>query len=118
MKHSSLVVLYISLMSVSCVSTNKKLVDDELLQFAKANCFYAYFKKKNYDLKDIRAISGGIVGMGTYSAEKYQVVEELIKEYKPKYSTKHSVDNDLLKCFKLESDSDFIESLDRIKKDK
>jgi len=111
-------ILSLSLMSVSCVNTNTKPVDDELIQFAKANCFYAYFKKKNYDLKDIRSISGGIVEMGSYSADKYQAVAELIKEYKPKYFTKHPVDSDLLKCFKFEGDPVFIESLDRIKSDK
>lgn len=117
MKYSALTIICISFLTVSCVSTTEKPVDDELSRFAEANCFYAYFKKKNYDLKDIRAISGGIVEMGSYSAEKYQAVAGLIKEFNPEYSTKHNIDNDLLKCFKLDSDPEFMKSLNRIKND-
>lgn len=115
MKYPILVILIIPLLVVSCAGNQPAPVDDELMQFAKANCMFAYFKKKNYDLKDIRAISGGIVEMGSYSADKYQAVAELIKSYKPDYSTKHPVDADLLKCFKLESDAYFIDSLNKIK---
>jgi len=114
-KYSALTIILMSFLTASCVSTTVKPVDDELLRFAKANCFFAYFKKKNYDLKDIRAISGGIVEMGAYSAEKYQAVAGLIKEFNPEYSTKHNIDNDLLKCFKLDSDPEFMTSLNRIK---
>lgn len=53
--------------------------------------------------------------MGSYSAEKYQAAVELVEKYNPEYSTKHSIDNDLLKCFKFDSDPVFVESLEKIK---
>ncbi len=89
--------------------------EDELLNFAKANCFFWYFKKMNYDLKDIRSITGGIVELGSYSAEKYQNVAFLVKEYKPTLATKNNIDIDLLKCFKLDADKDFLHSLGKLK---
>jgi hypothetical protein len=88
---------------------------DELLQFAKANCFFGYFKKKGYELDDIRSISGGIVETGSYSADIYQRVSLLVKDYSPVIQTKQDIDVDLLKCFKLDSDPDFIQSLDKLK---
>lgn len=88
--------------------------DAELLKFAKANCFFWYFKKNNYDLKDIRAISGGIVETGTSSANKFQQASFLVKEYNPQIATKHGTDIDLLKCFELENDEGFLKSLAEI----
>lgn len=88
---------------------------DELLDFAKANCFFWYFKKKNYDLEDIRSISGGIVEMGSYSAEQYQQVSLLVRDYSPPIQTKQNIDIDLLKCFLLEQDPDFLQSIEKIK---
>jgi len=88
---------------------------DELLEFAKVNCMFWYFKKKDYELGDIRAISGGIVEMGSYSAETYQKVAQLTKAYSPKLHSKHNIDVDLWKCFKLESDNEFIRQLNRLK---
>ena len=89
--------------------------ENELLKFAKANCFFWYFKKKNYDLKDIRAITGGIVETGTYSAEKYQSVALLVKEYSPQIRTKQNIDVDLNKCFVLENDKQFIKEINKLK---
>lgn len=115
-----LVVLFMSFLW-GCSATNQKVAHnqpkpaDELLEFAKANCFFWYFKKKNYDLEDIRAISGGVVGMGSYSAEKYQQVSLLVKNYSPDLATKQNIDIDLLKCFQLEKDPGFIRSLSQIK---
>lgn len=117
MRYSTLMLFFLSPSFISCSGATDKAVNNELYQFAKAHCFSAYFKKKNYDQKDIRAITGGIFEMGSYSAEKYQAVVELVEKYKPEYSTKHSIDNDLFKCFKFDSDPAFMESLEKIKND-
>jgi hypothetical protein len=85
--------------------------DNEQLQFAKANCFFQYFQKKGYDLKDIRAISGGIVERGSASTEQYELVAELVKNYKPQLTTKQKIDIELLKCFTLDQDGDFLHAL-------
>lgn len=86
----------------------------ELLDFAKANCFFWYFKKMNYDLGDIGAITGGVVERGSYSPEKYREVAFLVKKYKPRLTTKNNIDIDLLKCFNLESDEVFLDSLNKL----
>ena len=96
-------------------SANTVSPEDELLSFAKVNCFFGYFKKMKYDLEDIRAISGGIVELGSYSPQKYQNVALLVKEYKPSFATKNDIDIDLLKCFKLEADEEFLNSLEKLK---
>ena len=117
MKHVLLVWLVVILFgcSTQAVKTSAKQSTDELLEFAKANCFFWYFKNNNYDLQDIRAISGGIIEMGSYSADKYQQVSLLVKEYQPLITTKQNIDVDLLKCFQLERDAEFIRSLNEIK---
>jgi len=89
-------------------------LDNELLDFAKANCFFWYFKKMNYDLEGIGAITGGIVELESYSSGKYREVAFLVKAYKPLLTTKNDIDIDLLKCFKLESDKDFLDSLNKL----
>lgn len=88
---------------------------EELLEFAKTNCFFLYFKKKGYDLKDIGSISGGIVEMGSYSADRYQQVSLLVQNYSPSIRTKQNIDIDLLKCFQLDKDPNFIQSIDKLK---
>jgi len=117
-------ILYIILLFLlvsACANTNnrqsldKNIKQDELLEFAKVNCMFWYFKKLDYDLKDIRAISGGIVELGTYSADTYQKIALLTKEYTPKISTKQNIDIDLLKCFKFDSDSVFKGKLNTLK---
>jgi hypothetical protein len=87
---------------------------EQLLDFAKANCFFWYFKKQGYDLEDIRSISGGLVEMGSYSADRYQQVSLMVRDYSPALETKQNIDVDLLKCFTLDSDPDFIRSLGRL----
>jgi hypothetical protein len=111
-----LLIVFIS----GCSSTHKSInggarqVSGELLEFAKANCFFWHFKKKGYDLEDISAISGGIVEMGSYSADQYQQVSLMVRNYSPAVETKQNIDVDLLKCFTLDSDPDFIRLLGKI----
>ncbi len=105
---------------VGCSTLSKTTGDDvektsgELLEFAKANCFFWYFKKKGYDLEDIRAISGGIVELGSYSAERYQQVSLMVRDYSPAIETKQNIDIDLLKCFTLDGDEEFLRSLGKL----
>ena len=86
----------------------------EVMTFAKANCLSLYFKKKNYDLKDINAITDGIVERGEYSAKTYQEVAVKVKAYRPVIKTRTNVDVDLLKCFKMDADDEFISNLMRV----
>lgn len=97
--------------AVNTESNELPEINRELLEFANANCFFWYFKKKNYDLKDIRAISGGIVETGSFSPDKYQQISMLVKEYSPNIQTKQNIDVDLYKCFKLSKDVVFLEKL-------
>ncbi len=96
------------------IEFNVQQQTDELLQFAKVNCFFWYFKKKGYELDDIRSISGGIVEIGSYSADMYQRISLLVRDYSPVIQTRQDIDIDLLKCFKLDDDTDFIQSLDHL----
>ena len=99
----------------SCAQAEQKTIvvqqDNELLQFAQANCFFWYFQKKGYALQDIQAITGGLVERGSASPEQYEQVADLVKNYRPQLITKQQIDIDLLKCFKLEHDRDFLRSL-------
>jgi hypothetical protein len=98
----------------SCIHVAEKVpsaLPPDLLQFAKANCFSWYFSKKGYDLEDIRAISGGIVELGSASPEQYEHISLLVKKYRPPLKTKQSIDIDLLKCFTMEHDAEFLRSL-------
>jgi hypothetical protein len=117
MKIYRLSILLIALSLASACTTannnikNDNLKSDELLAFAEVNCMFWYFKKMDYDLKDIRAISGGIVEMGSYSADTYQNVALLVKGYTPNLLSKQNIDINLWKCFKLSSDGVFMEKL-------
>ncbi|MBL1277129.1 MAG: hypothetical protein COB30_013685 [Ectothiorhodospiraceae bacterium] len=121
MKSYRLSLLFITLSLVTTCTTannsvkNSNLKPDELLEFAEANCMFWYFKKMDYDLKDIRAISGGIVKMGSYSANTYQNVALLVKGYTPTLLSKQNVDVNLWKCFKFGSDGVFMEKLNNLK---
>lgn len=95
--------------------SNIQYSDDEMLRFAEVNCLFQYFKKKDYDLKDIRAISGGIVEMGSYSAARYRKVALLVKEYDLEIKSKNDIDPDLQKCFCLRNDAEFVKSIEKIK---
>ena len=85
-----------------------------LLIFAKSNCFFGYFKSQNIDTEEIGKITSGIVEMSSYSAEKFQKVALLVKEYTPIIYTKQNVDVRLANCFILESDKAFINELHAI----
>jgi len=115
----SILLIALSLMTACTVATNSiknsNLKSDELLEFAEVNCMFWYFKKMDYDLKEIRAISGGIVEMGSYSADTYQNVAFLVKGYTPSLLSKQNIDVNLWKCFKLGSDGVFMEKLNSLK---
>ena len=53
--------------------------------------------------------------MGSLSADRYQKVSLLVQNYSPLIRTKQNIDIDLLKCFKLDKDPDFIRSIDKLK---
>ncbi|WP_417912165.1 hypothetical protein [Candidatus Electronema sp. TJ] len=98
----------------SCVPAGKQpaiRLRAELIDFAKASCLYWYFSKKGYDLKDIRGISSGMVELGSNSAEEYERVSLLVKQYRPPLKTKQDIDIDLLKCFTMEHDAAFLRAL-------
>jgi len=97
-------------------TTNIGHGSDELLDFAESNCFFWYFKSKNYDLSDIKKVTSGIVEMGSYSAEKFQKTAFLVKDYTPIILSKNNIDVQLAKCFVLKEDKEFLEKLDRIRK--
>ena len=92
-----------------------KAVDEEknLMDFAYANCMFWYFKSKNYDIKDIRAISGGYVEIGHSSADKYQEIALYIKNYKTTRKTKQNIDSNLLKCFYLDENEGLKKLIDK-----
>lgn len=109
-----LLILCAAVLLSSCVHAAEQrqpALRAELIDFAKANCLFWYFSKKGYDLEDIRGISGGIVELGTASAEQYERVSLLVKNYRPPLKTKQAIDIDLLKCFTMEHDADFLRSL-------
>ena len=116
MRHVQSLVLLISVLSISSCSTiNNTSEGQDLLEFAKSNCFFWYFKSQNIDTSDIRKITSGIVEMSTYSSDKFQQVAFLVKGYSPDISTKNNINNDLLKCFTLDSDKEFISKLHAIR---
>lgn len=90
---------------------------DDLLRFAEASCFSWYFKKKQYNDEDIGWIAGGIVELSYYSAEKFRNTALLVRDYKPALETKNdiNIDIDLIKCFYLESDAEFLKEIDKIR---
>ncbi|MCB2182654.1 MAG: hypothetical protein KQH63_11540 [Desulfobulbaceae bacterium] len=92
-------------------ASNNAEQQDELLEFAEVSCMSFYFEKMNYDLQDIQAIAGGIVEMGSYPLSTYQEVALLTREYMPDLKSKQNIDVDLWKCFRLDSDEEFVEML-------
>ncbi|MBB1474119.1 hypothetical protein ACED29_10255 [Shewanella sp. 5S214] len=103
------------LFGCSEVIKNKYHADD-LLDFAESNCIFWYFKSKDYDLSDIKKITSGIVELSNYSADKFQQTAILVKEYDPEVSSKENIDIELLKCFILKKDQQFLNKLDDIRK--
>ncbi|WP_163132400.1 hypothetical protein [Agarivorans sp. Alg241-V36] len=98
----------------SVVSSEQRQLDNSVLSFARSNCLFWYFKSQGYDTTDIRKISSGIVEMSTYSADKYQDLAMLVKEYSPEISTKQNLDLQLGKCFVLDVDKSFLDSANKI----
>ena len=93
--------------NIGSVAFASDLVDvrDNLNKFSQANCLFGYFKAKGYDTKDIRAIAGGYVEMGTSPPEAYERIADYISEYKTDKKTKQNIDPLLLKCFYLDTNS-------------
>jgi hypothetical protein len=52
-----------------------------------------------------------MVERGTASPEYYGQISLLVKKYSPSLKTKQNIDIDLLKCFTMEHDADFLRSL-------
>lgn len=115
MKYSNILMAAIfSIFLVSC-SSNPVNHDDDLLRFANSNCFFWYFKSKDLNTDEIKKITAGIVEKSSLSADKFQQVAFLVKDYKPAIETKSDVDVQLAKCFTLVDDSAFNEELDKIR---
>ena len=89
---------------------------NELMEFAKASCISSYFRKKGYDLKDIRFVTAAIVAKGSYAAERYANVAGAVQTYSPDIKTKQNVDVDLFKCFFLDQDKKFIAIINEIER--
>lgn len=107
---------FIVLLFSGCNETQESDVKtDALVDFAKANCLLWYFKSKDYDLSDIKKITSGIVEMRSYSADKFQKMALLVREYSPEISTKQGVDSQLAKCFILQKNEYFIKQLAEIR---
>ena len=100
-------------LSFSCSSMPERS-KEPLMDFASANCFFWYFKDNNIPTNDISKITGGIVEMSGYSANKFQQVALLVKNYSPQLKTKHEVDIQLATCFLLKDDESFIKELQTI----
>ena len=98
-----------------CSSESSDAKKDELLRFAEANFFFWYFKSQGYDTSELAKITSGIVEVGSYSADKFQQIALLVKDYKIGTETKQSIDQDLLKCFVIENDEVFLKSLNDIR---
>ena len=115
MRYVQLLVLLIGVLTLSsCSTTAPKKENKDLLEFAKSNCFFWYFKSQNIDTSDIKKITSGIVEMSTYSADKFQQVAFLVKGYSPEVSSKNNINIELHKCFILDSDKEFINKLHAI----
>lgn len=112
---NSIIILSIMLSLSSCASKQKK-DEDALITFAKSNCFLWYFKSQNIDTTEIKKITAGVVEMSSYSAEKFQKVALLVKNYSPNTYTKQNIDIELSKCFSLNSDEEFLAKINAISK--
>ena len=88
--------------SLSISSEDKNNRAAVLYKYAQSNCLFWYFKHKDYDTKDIRAISAGIVEKSNISLDVFTEISLFIRDYSPKLSTKNKIDVNLNKCFFLE----------------
>ncbi|BED90181.1 hypothetical protein PspMM1_26490 [Pseudoalteromonas sp. MM1] len=103
----------LSFANFSCTASAEEN-NQPLMEFASANCFFWYFKENDIPTSDISKITGGIVEMSSYSADKFQRVALLVKSYSPQIKTKQKVDLQLAKCFFLEKDPSFIKQIQKI----
>lgn len=103
----------IPLIISGCAGTNALVQEksNELEKFAYANCFMWYLESKGYNTEDIRSISGGIVETSNVSLDKFQEIALMVKEYEPEVKTKNNIDINILKCFYLGEDEEFIRVL-------
>ena len=81
--------------------------DPTLVEFARASCLFWYFQENNYDLKDIKLISGGLVETGGLPLEKYIEVSALVRDYRPPFTPDNDADIALYKCFYMSQDEKF-----------
>lgn len=116
MKCMNSIILFSIVLSISSCASKQNKDEDALVTFAKSNCFFWYFKSQNIDTTEIKKITAGVVEMSTYSAEKFQKVALLVKDYSPNTYTKQNIDIKLSKCFSLNSDSEFLAKIDAISK--
>lgn len=73
-------ILLLMSLSVKANTGPQSNIDEQLIQFARANCLYQYLQHKNYDLGDIRNISAGIVQMSSISPDTFVEVSRLVKK--------------------------------------
>lgn len=76
-------------------------IEENLRDFALANCLFWYFDERGWDVEDILGIAGGYVELGSSSAETYAQIAELVHGWHPDIRTKHELDVELVKCFHL-----------------
>ena len=110
-------ILTISTLFIICVSCASKSTasnyDTELMKFAYANCMLQYFQSKNYDVADIRNISGGIVELGNHSIDRYAEISQAVKQFSYLVGTKNNIDPLLNKCFHLDESDDIMRLLSK-----
>jgi hypothetical protein len=114
MKYSNLLIAVIFSVFLASCSSNP-VIHDDLLKFANSNCFFWYFKSKDLNTDEIKKITSGIVENSQFSADKFQQVAFLVKDYAPAIETKSNVNVQLAKCFVLTDDSEFNVELDKIR---
>jgi len=114
MKYNKLITALSLTLFLSSCATKYTGAENDLIKFAKANCFYWYFKSQDIDTSEIRKITSGVVEMSRFSAEKFQKVSFLVKSYSPDVSTKNNINNDLSKCFSLDSDNNFLNKISKL----
>lgn len=98
------IIFTILLSACSSVSVSPEKQDSRsstLYKYAQSSCIFWYFKSKEYDTEDIRAISAGIVETSNISLDVFTNISLFIKDYSPELSSKNDIDINLNKCFHL-----------------
>ena len=110
-------ILTFSTLIVTCVSCAlnpaASSYNNELMKFTYANCMLQYFQSKNYDVADIRNISGGIVELGNHSIDRYAEISQAVKQFSYLVGTKNNIDPLLNKCFHLDESDDIMRLLSK-----